>query len=75
MLRTHSFVNSEAWKEERKHEVVWGPRAGGPLRVLSHVSTGTAGGIGFLSGLFLIALLFFHPSRGREGNAIIPQLS
>ena len=35
----------------KKHEVACAPRAGGPLRVHSHVSMGTVRGIIFLSGL------------------------
>lgn len=41
--------------------------------MLSHVSTGTAGGISSLSGL-LLAFLFFCSFMGREETIIIPRL-
>ena len=55
----------------KKHEVACAPQAGGPLRVHSHVSTGTVSGIISLSGISLLVLLFFHPS-GLEENVTIP---
>ena len=40
----------------KKHDVAWALRSGGPLRVRSHVSTGTVSGIICLSGIFLVVL-------------------
>lgn len=59
----------------RKHEVDWGPQPGGPLRMLSHVSMETTGSINFLSGLFLIVLLFFDNPGVKKKNTMIPCLT
>lgn len=43
--------------------------------MLSHVSMGTTGSIGFLSGLFLIVLLFFDNPGVKKKNTMIPCLT
>ena len=58
-LHAKNLLFPEYLDPGKKHEVAWAPWAGGPLRVCSHVHTGTVSGITSLSGLGGNMQLFF----------------
>ena len=72
-LHAQELLFPEYLDPGKKHEVACDPRAGDPLRVLSHVSMGTRSDIISLSlsGIFLVILLFIY-SSWLEGNVTIP---